>query len=978
MGPYLWVMILCAALETQAGILDFKTHEVYDFQKLDFPNDFNSVTVHLSVLKKGKTIEILCPRRRNGITFNLLPNTVETITDGDIFAYATLDGVYQKINMNQIIVTDNPPNYDHPEYRLGVSRLVINHHGIALYRRRNFDSFDLHCSSAVYVKTVAESLTPCLGDPNSAGNPSIKCPCIGCVKPGAPLLGIIRIMITDLPVLIRGCGTMRIPLLIDEINNDTDIPRSCSVDVMEARTVGFYCRGRVEPPDCPTRMFDSVNHRSMRIPFNFDVTSESYEGGTLLVMTYNVSTVTLPFSGYCKCVDLVSTLTNAVITMKNNEEYICNIGELLFRHLSNPIVGDWCDVTLYPGGRLNIIFPVNEESALHKTTGMGKPNVIILSSTLIPDEPSKNGLTRNVSNNVHQYMPISLEPLYKNGFLELEESLNDLGIVILKHLHNLNSSSRLDVGHFYYRCLFTILTDNMTIVRVRATIKITLTPQKNYKIVYEEESPTFCNAGDIHGSEKNQLKTREHLTPQIHEYYAEGKRHKALYCHNGEQLVPSECTKVAFNAEKASVVPLPASVIVRYHPLVDSMREIVVNGTGSAVFSISCSCVNTDGIETSRFEIHGLRQNTFVNGFPNRTMTSVIMIPHVEMFHIGRQEVRFSVKKIPIPEIIEMEDEIRLNIGDKISLKCNPPMDYKNRLRVSVRFDNKPFREKAESTILDLNETTEKIITSPYEDPSFSRSVWFPLSADEFFTPVRSNSNSELHSTGVDDVMVGLLGFKIETHYDLGLGSIDRSRLTIKYPQSAIVLSKMGESEVVLHYVCGSISPGRNLRSQDIDSLETPERRRFIFKDDRSLEIWEMVKIIFPTTDPYVRGCGLPGDMAQLFRPDTVLLRDEAGSVVGCDVDLKRTHVAGFYCPLPYRTDPPDCRPIPGTLRKSFMGGNLLNLRVKRSKHFYLFTKTKGCDITAKFLRKSDATTFECHCLTITGKRITTIKLRNF
>nr|ALR73036.1 hypothetical protein [Babesia bovis] len=966
MVSYITVALFIATSVIHLALAEYDTHEVYDFSNFEYPIDNNTVKVYVTVLNSSKSIEILCPRERNGLRFNLLPNTLETIATNDIYVYATVNGVYRKININQIFVPDESSDSGLPDYRLNKARLLLANDGHTLFRRPGFDSIDVHCTAGVFINSVAASLPGCLENEQLNGSGAYTCPCYGCGKASGPLLGVVKIMLTSVPEVMHGCGSKRVPILLHEQPSSHE----CSYDLLDTDRIGFYCKGRVDPPDCPRVMFNALNDQLMNVPFEGNLNWQMYGDGLLLSISYDQSCNTKTFKGYCKCISEETGTTNAVINLRRQDEYVCDLGSLLMRHLSNNILGPWCDVKLYPGRKLSIILPsLNESNVYTNPVTKVAHKVVVKSALWMPHISSNNGLVRTIFNNAVTYKQVSIEPFFNNGILELESGYDPLGVLIINHLNN---ETRLKMGFdsFYYRNLMKICIEKGKPMDILANIKITLQQLNGYESL-DEDIYHYVEDKPI-ASGKDPWILRHSFSPFIKAFYAGDIDVTTVRCNSTEALVPSGCNKKAFDANRTMVIPFPEGVSQRMRDPRGNGTRIVVADKASPL-SLSCSCLNTDGIESSRFEVHKLRRldvaNPFLNGAPNR----VVMIPHVEMISNGVASMRYGIDQIPMIDSLEAKHEFRLALGDELYLKCQPPVDYKYRQRITISSADKPFFSEAYKTILIHNESTEKEYTMLGDDPSMSQGVWFPANDESFFSVVTKGSDRYFKNRAIESTVATSGGFEIATYEKSTADMISRSVFNIRYPKSSIVISKLGESEITFNFICGKVSPGLD----NADKVEKYSGRfRYInpiHREDRLMEIWGLIKITIPTTDPYVHGCGIPGDHDKLFLPDTDVLRDRAGKIIGCTVNMKRAGRAGFYCPLPYRTDPPDCRPMHMPTTRC-VGSDSSALKVSKSPHLFLFTRTSRMEFPFNLLRLRPST-FECHCSTITGVRISTIRL---
>ncbi|CDR97568.1 hypothetical protein BBBOND_0400600 [Babesia bigemina] len=930
-----------------------KNNRIINFLNHEIPEN-GKILVHLVYLSKHNALEIICPRAKGEYSYDLLPNRSESIPSGDIYVYATIDGVYQKVNINDVVRFESADNQPKLRQQFGMTRMLLNQGLSSDIVRYDVESFDVHCAPADNADGVHKGLGACLSSASLNEEERSRCKYS---KKGSPMLGIVRVSLSSVPRAYTGCGSMSAPFLLDgwgKVSTGT----SCVVDVMETPDVGFYCKGRIEPANCPFSLYYGNNDMLSRMPFKVDVSSSGYEGGTMLAMRYDRSSITSPFSGRCRCIDKATNTVTAVIEITSKERHVCDLSAKLTQHLSRPIAGDWCDVVLYPGSSLEILFPVtaNELSSEVREALLGGDNVSGPISTFMPAKPDVEALTRTAGENTLVYGTVPLISVVDPKVVEVDSALLSDGVVYIQHKVSEAEPADRDPASFYFRCLHKGGSDHTS---VTSTIKVT--------IAYG--SPNESYAGDAAADALNN-------PARVSQYFTDMADTARIQCNSGEHMVPKNCASLTFNANRTAVIPLPRGMRSYSYRNIDNLRDFKVEESFTNPFSLHCSCINDDGVETWRVTFNQIPQKYTMKG-QSPDIKSMIMVPRIKSYDVGGM-LRHDKIVIPVSDVYNEQKVLRVSAGTLNGLLCTPPKGMTNFQSVPLPGDVVPFKSPVDSNLQGDHFDNDTVMLRQDEDVSKSYATWFPYNdSNEFVNLVKTGDEYTLTTADLNTVMISKGGFSIGYNVDHESDLIDRSDLTIRYPLGSIVISRYGRTDVTLHYVCGSISPPISLEQDRWDETKRQHAGESPEMEERSMVIWEIAKVHVPTTDPYVQGCGIPSESDGLFRPDTVPLTDDSGKTIGCVVNLKTAKVAGFYCPLPYRTDPPDCQlvlrkgPQARLLKKVFN-----RLRVYRSTHFHLFERRNVFFVKDHLKREKKLYTYVCNCETITGVVVSTIKVQ--
>ncbi|GBE62346.1 hypothetical protein, conserved [Babesia ovata] len=781
----------------------FKKRIILDFDKCEVSTK-STVSIHQAMLLNLNTIEVICPRRKTGMFYDMLPNRRESIGSGGIHVYATVNGVYKKVHIDDVVRFRSAENQPKLEQRFGMTRLLLNQGRSTDVVRYAFESFDVHCAPAGNEEGVSEALRSCLTSMSMSEQEGERtsCPSGESGERSAPLLGIVRVTLSSVRRAYTGCGSSSVPFIMDA-SGGVSSERSCIVDVMETPDVGFYCKGRIEPANCPLSLYYGYTDRIATLPFKVEVSSEEREGGTVLIMRYDRLSISSTFSGYCRCVDVSTKQATAKIEIRSRKNYVCDLGQKLAQHVSRPIVGDWCDVMLYPGSSLEILFPVYPVELLRPVSValLGGWDISGRISTFIPERPDAEALTRTVEDNRLVYSTVRLGSVVDTELVKVDSVLQSDGVVSIQHKVSQSEAGAAgrDPVSLYFRCLHRGARPERNVI---STIKVTLSYGPRHEIV-----PVYAQP------DASQRPVR------VSQYFADVSDIARIHCEAGEQLVPQDCNKLAFNANRTAVVPFPTGLKAYWHHDDGGIRDLKAEDSLTAPFSLHCSCVNAAGLEISRLSFNQMPQNYTMRG-RSPHINSLVMVPRIQLLDVAGV-LRHEKIVIPVADVYREEHVLRVSPGTLNGLLCTPPRGVANVSRVPLPDDMRPFVSPVDASLQGVRLNTDTVMLRQDEDVSKSYATWIPYNdGTEFVNLVKTGDQYQLTSAHLSEVMVAKGGFSIGHKGDHDSDLIDRSDLAIRYPLGSIVLSKHGHSEITLHYICGSVSVPRTVAEENQSGLE--------------------------------------------------------------------------------------------------------------------------------------------------------------
>ncbi|KAK1444152.1 hypothetical protein BgAZ_100580 [Babesia gibsoni] len=830
-------------------------------------------------------------------------------------------------------------------------------------------------------------------------------------------LGVFSVHLREIQKATHGCGSIDTPQLINEVHHDKETGvRSCTVDIMEHPNVAFYCDGTIQPYNCFNQFYHSQENELMY--FNgFVSTKQSYDTNWLFA-NYNRKRLQDSFSGYCKCVDKSTGKVKAKITVTAAvKSYVCDISALMFKHLTKPIIGNWCDVGLFVGSTLTIKVPINVygEEITKNNGGTMRQKPMVMTSYINPQDMRTHFLNyEDLDNEI--YLPYVYErgDYISGDAIQIDQSRQNEGIITMRYIKDRPLSYPPWLTGFTYIWYLSTNRDIIAIKDIVAAINVIPVITHDYYLIGCESPISSVFSEEDYRTNKGTLDIYKHRVRVCH-FTPRFMWKFGLYCPPGQRIGPANYTKYAYNSSLQDIEVWPDNVKVYRNNYVSNMITIRGWLTADQVEnSVSCSCIDSAGRETARAIISYQEQQrayfeTLGKG-ENR-----LLLPSVKIVNINTgYDILTEIQEIPLP--------FPHRIESKMLMPGNDIIIYVSRKHCLQRQDHHYGYDTIEDLFAFEDDISndelynyEGINHRDSDDLSLYEALFLPLNIKKYFYQhVITGNKAKLIPLEYSKVLgTNYAGFKVETsEFDDREHDIDS--VTLSNPMSSIIVSKTNEKEIQLTYACGKLTRPRNwmgdesARQYDVKvgadaetrklgaqqsnqtiSLATPDSSGSFapiieidnsstttdVKETRYLNVFGVMNIAIPVTDPYLRGCGMTDPSEELFRDDTVPLLNDAGERIGCEVDLALGD-ASFYCPLPYHTEPPNCMP------KSSAGTVIVNRPGEiGNEHFYIFQKTKWSIWKIFKIWKtimvlvSQRGTFDCHCVTDKGIIMSTIRI---
>ncbi|KAK1442696.1 hypothetical protein BgAZ_302140 [Babesia gibsoni] len=1008
-----WILVLLA-LSASAEIIPWK---VFQIDKPSNIEDTKRLIMINGAIDNSFSIRVICP---NPFVIHPRNNGKEGLKDPLVFAAAA--GSLVEVCISNVI----PSLYGRPIVRFfkddKKNGMEIHYPGVASINhittldiiRRNATHIYLICALPGehiddYMKDILHYLKT---DRDTYFIRSMREIAFTYLKERNKAMGMVSIDISSIKNVTHGCGSMDTPQFMNEAHVDkyTNV-RSCTVDIMKAPAVGFYCEGKVEPKRCFTTLIDSGTEEEINLLGHL-IAKQSSDRKWYFAK-YDRKSIRESFHGYCKCVDPYTGETKAKITVMTGMSHECDISALMFKHLTKPIIGNWCDVGLLPGSTLTIKVPINIYDETDPEIGYGKlihSEPVMMNSYIYPQDMNEYFLNpKEIIDKLYPPNKYELKSYRVNAALEIDQSKqNDKGIITIRQLVGMPMSYPASLEGFAYTWNLNTNKDSLAIKDIVAVINITPVPTHEYSMIgCEPPILSVFRTGDGYTNYKDDIEIYKHKIRVCQTVPRFGQEY-GLYCPPGHTMRPRNCGRQGYDASLKFIEAWPEFRTSSKNPMVPNMllmRSTFIRSSTS--YSRSCSCVDGDGIEVSRVVIqsywHQWLSHTQIG--PLRNMTLILpTVNTIDSLIEGRnipeiQEISYSHFPKQNPKI--------LFPGTTSRIECAPSLYTRDANVVNLEGKSKPFLVPSNNTLreesIDTNIHNRWDCTGTYR----RRACLLPLNMDEYvYQEVSTHGEKKLVPVKYSKVLgTNTAGFRTITNtradnvHDCGF-------LMLFNPVSSIIVSKVNENHVYLKYACGRVTKPRKRHDSDLKtdtydgskylekemiSMEnqsqgmppydpsysgdatpmTPCDTKATYsetKETRSLSVWGVIDIAIPVTDPYLRGCGMTDPSEELFREDTVPIHNDAGDRVGCEVDIAEGD-ASFYCPLPYFTEPTNC--IPTTPTGS--------IRVKQpgesgNEHFYVFSKTTAGE-AQEDLQRTKRESFQCHCITDTGRKMMTIRI---
>lgn len=827
-------------------------------------------------------------------------------------------------------------------------------------------------------------------------------------------LGLFVIDIRGMKKATHGCGSRNTREFTNLTTEDQETGmRSCTIDIMENPDVGFYCRGTVEPSNCFRKLLDSESSREISLPESYGEFTE-HTVQSWYFANYNRKEINQVFSGYCRCIDDVTGLVTAKITVMTGMSHVCDISEKLLDNGVQPIIGNWCDVGLLPGSTLTIMLP--QPTYILKATeaadGMSNTSEdIIMNSYIIPKDMRTSFL-----NPVEIQDGLEPQTIYESSryllgdALLIDQSHQDEGVITITYQEGRALSYPDVISGFAYIWNLNSTKGGHTKKELSAVINVIPAISYEYQ-VFGCEPPTASAFpwGDEHTNFKSSVNIYGR-TMRICQGYIRDDYYFVLHCPEGQSMVPSDCGKHGYDAALQEVEEWK-DLVTRTTSVEENVLMIHAElSDGERSYSRSCSCLDKDGIETARLILHNYHiRNTLHIEYSQNEGSLVTVVPTVNIIDTYiDEEILSEVKEIPFKTPPSHRRHV-LFPGTMIQTDCQPEFAI---LNPTVINEDEAAASATHSQISGNENGVSGAKAKGQSSRSFiadDTALFFPANGDTYvYQPIVKDGVYTLIPVEYSAVIgTSTSGFRAFNNFESN-GDKMGSGLYVENPMSSIVVSKFNEPFVNIIYACGklqkiqdSVANGVSLErdintESDSDNgdlvidletetmeMDTPTHSLsgvaktqskmssdgIEIKAVRSLSIYGIMDILLPSTDPYLRGCGMNDPSEELFSADTVPLLDDAGNTIGCVVDIKDEN-ASFYCPLPYHTEPANCLPAsPESYISVKTPGDVGN------SHFYVFRNILVSRYNFFNLQGTGKEVFECHCVTTTGLKMSTIRI---
>ncbi|KAK1441753.1 hypothetical protein BgAZ_500850 [Babesia gibsoni] len=834
------------------------------------------------------------------------------------------------------------------------------------------------------------------------------------LKDRSSAVGLFSIDIAKIKKRTHGCGSKDTPEFVNEVHHDVESGvRSCTVDIMEHPDVGFYCKGRIEPSSCFRFLFDSETSREIRVDGVVYMKQSTDDFWNLA--TYDRKSLKHKFSGYCQCVDEETGEVKAKITVMTGMSHECDLNAMLLQHRAQPIIGSWCDVGLLPGSTLTIKLPVNIYGEVVPESGereeMQQQPPLLTSHIEPPD--LKNNFFNGVELSRQNFPPhiYSASEMVFGDALQIDQSRqDDEGIIRVHYLEDRPLTYPLWLTGFSYIWHLKTNKDRVDIKEISAVINVIPLPTHDYYMYGCEpvNASAFSLINDLSVKKTildiygNKMRLCHFVSNYIGKY--------GLYCPPGQTVYPINCGKYTDDNSLENIGERLYHGNSVVNSRVSNMRIIRSLFHEHNGYSISCACLDGNGVETAKAIVsRHIQRRAFFSRLSEERYTQIV-IPSINISYVNiGGDLLPEVQEIhhPLPSHIHpnlLSPGRRLTIWFSKAL-CEYPYQKQSfslgRRRGMMLLSGNYIRT-AEPYDGETSDQTEVDELSNYE------ALFLPLNVKNYFyQDVFVDGQQKMILKQYSEVLgTNTTGFNVETTTYTG-NRYEYYSITFTSSLSSIIVSKNNDDVINLYYLCGSLArPSRKKPSEsfaemdeymayDADIEDFDEEERQLIPSDtldtvssdaeglqiqassdemganeaNSLKLYGITNIAVETTDPYLHGCGMTDPREELFRDDTLPILNDVGEKVGCEVDLAEGD-ASFYCPFPYITEPRNC--IPQSPTAAF---RVIQPGRKGNEHFYVFKKGDLDSSDDSMLRITKREIFECHCVTSKGIRMATIRV---
>lgn len=992
---------------------------VLSIDDLSTTDDYKRISVVKGTVTFGFSVRIKCPK-----PYVIYPrnNYVDATNDPRVFVEA--GGNLEEVPISEVVTSF----YGKPIVRFfqddETAGMEINYPGV--FNSSQFNGVDIIRNNVTHLfflcslpsdyvyRDMGKKLIYLNVDRDSDFTKSMKKAISRYLKEKKTAVGVISLDIRKIRRITHGCGSIPTPFFANETQYEEQSGvRSCNIDIMKHPDVGFYCDGTVQPSNCFNRLLDGDTGEET-YPRTHINKAMSYEYEWHFA-SYDRKRLTKKFTGYCQCIDKVTGDIKAKITIMTDMSPVCDIKEMLVTNMSQPITGKWCDVGMIPGSTLTIRLPANiyGEASLILNEGEHIASLPVkMNSFMYPSDMSNQFLNHSdVMGGIHSQNLYSSAEYVLGDALQIDQSKQeDEGIITVRYREGMTLSYPLSLPGFSYT--WKLLT-NPLIYAIKGVIaSITIIPVTTHDYnMHGCEPPTasvFSKVTDENSTKQDFIIYGHKM--RICETNARYTQEYGLYCLQGHTMLPSDCGKYVYDSSLQRIEEssdYEGSFLNTYVSSMLVLRNL--NYKPQVAFSKSCSCVDESGVENAKVVIHNYTDHLLYPTKLGPKLDMTMIVPSVNI-------VNGNVDGKVLPEVQEIQfpnytpqNFISMTPGMSLTVVCSAPMFTPSFKTVNLADETEPY----------LVPSNVYVNTGPFYRGN-THNQWdrseldkdyanvLPLNMKKYFYQhIFSDNRYKMVPVEYSRVLgTNSAGFRVETTaYSNGES---RTAFDIKYPASSIVVSKFSQEYIDLKYLCAKFTRvhkrNKDGSRSDYDvkryyhgeanGSRREEEPQFLlfdydyyavdathntlnsaskvyadYRETRTLNVWGTLDVVVPTTDPYLRGCGIADKSEELFREDTIPILNDVGNRIGCEVDISKGD-ASFYCPLPYVTEPPNCIPTSsgGAFTVKQPGGD-------KNKHFYIFTKDGMDNSAVSHLQGAVRGVFECHCVTNKGLRMTTIRV---
>ncbi|CDR93915.1 hypothetical protein BBBOND_0102440 [Babesia bigemina] len=939
--------VICAVLFNWTGVIDAyicNFSRPYDLLRR---NAVVRCDMDVSILSSATAI---CPRRVDDAEYVWHP---QPTSDGHphIETYVNVNGSLRSTGISDVVITENQISFISVESNQLQTKLQFNfpsHELFTVIDRRLI--FICGPRDLVLSDTMQRHIYGLKDTYNMDLLPwSSSAPLVEELKEMRKGFGLFLVNIGHSHLPLQGCGSRTSALFSPDnvvTENSFTGTRSCVADPRLRAPIGFVCEGRIEPNDC---MKSLINQNDEVVPAPEPHKYWQFDNYMPWVVAQYFDQLALPpFTGECRCIDPETGQVKARIEIRSNTEYVCDITQKVFLHRTNPIPGPWCSVVLHPGSTLTIKVPIQK---VYRKSFDGSPTVSFsqmmslyaFETAFLPKDLMTLRQLQTIYN-LASYDEIPYTQTLVGDALELDVSQISRGLVKLKYHMGRPLALRREHNSFLYH--WTVRSRNVNIHEsISAAINVAFAFTHHYHAVGCDRGPQNLFAPSI----SKLFCSTKRWGNGIGETYectydlTMGILWAGIHCKPDEELLPSNCDSAVYDFYSNGAVPLPTTV---QHAT--AIRILGFQTLGfkdhNAPTSIGCICVDQSGYEKSRliFETNDYagRRYTVNDGELINISHSYRLLPWHEIGLTGGLPTS--------PEYLVLnnvsQEVITLRGGKVLFVRCSV----------------------AHGAHEDVNDDN-------------IRPMWLPASfrTSHYITMQTPDGPEFVLAAHSDSIATTPGGFEVFTiistarNYELG----------IKSSRKAVIVSKdpLHTHEVPMTFVCVKTPEQSDFSVVTGDALTSGED---VQRNVRKIESphgykWNVVKIKLKITDPYMHGCGVTYESANLFKPETPPIYDFHGRQIGCTIDLQAAKEAAFYCPAPYVFDPPNCFyqvSVNGEVKNiSYVSTSLVP---SRTNHFVTLKLNGNRVGPGEELRQSPP--LECRCITIKGVVLSTIQIENY